>query len=66
MKTYAMIIGNRKELTKRIEALTGERSVYTFMPRCAYEIGAFAVEKDGTGRCRPERDRHPESRGYDR
>lgn len=48
MKTYAMIIGNRKELTKRIEALTGERSVYTFMPRCAYEIGAFAVEKDGT------------------
>lgn len=48
MKTYAMIIGNRKELTKRIEALTRERSVYTFMPRCAYEIGAFAVEKDGT------------------
>lgn len=48
MKTYAMTIGNRKELAKRIEALTGEKSRYTFMPRCAYEIGAFAVEKDGT------------------
>ena len=48
MKTYAMAIGNRKELAKRIEALTGGKSRYTFMPRCAYEIGAFAVEKDGT------------------
>ena len=48
MKTYAMLIGNRKELVKRIEALTGGMSRYTFMPRCAYEIGAFAVEKDGT------------------
>lgn len=48
MKTYTMMIGNRKELVKRIEALTGEKSRYTFMPRCAYEIGAFAVEKDGT------------------
>ena len=48
MKTYAMMIGNRKELVKRIEALTGGKSRYTFMPRCAYEIGAFAVEKDGT------------------
>ena len=48
MKTYAMMIGNRKELVKRIEELTGGKSRYTFMPRCAYEIGAFAVEKDGT------------------
>lgn len=48
MKTYAMMIGNRKELVKRIEALTDGKSRYTFMPRCAYEIGAFAVEKDGT------------------
>lgn len=48
MKTYAITIGNRKELAKRIEALTGEKSRYTFMPRCAYEIGAFTVEKNGT------------------
>lgn len=45
---YALNIDNRKDLIKKIEALTGLKSRYTMMPRCAYEIGAFTVEKDGS------------------
>ncbi len=45
---YALNIANRKDLVKKIEALTGLKSRYTMMPRCAYEIGAFTVEKDGS------------------
>lgn len=45
---YALNIDNRKDLVKKIEALTGLKSHYTMMPRCAYEIGAFTVEKDGS------------------
>ena len=45
---YALNIDNRKNLVKKIEALTGLKSRYTMMPRCAYEIGAFTVEKDGS------------------
>ena len=45
---YALNIDNRKDLVKKIEALTGLKSRYTMMPRCAYEIGAFTVEKDGS------------------
>ncbi len=48
MKTFAKNIENRKELAKRIEELTGQKSRYTYMPRCAYEIGAFAVERNGS------------------
>lgn len=48
MMRFEKNIINRKELVKRLEELTGERSVYTLMPRCAYEIGAYTVEKDGT------------------
>lgn len=45
---YALNIDNRKDLVKKIEALTGLKSRYTMMPRCAYEVGAFTVEKDGS------------------
>ncbi|MCD8110241.1 MAG: hypothetical protein LUE14_09105 [Clostridiales bacterium] len=48
MMRFEKNIGNRKVLVRRLEELTGERSVYTLMPRCAYEIGAYTVEKDGT------------------
>ena len=48
MKTYAKNISNRKDLVKKLEQLTGQHAVYTFMPKCAYEIGAFTVNKDGT------------------
>ena len=45
---YTLNIDNRKDLVKKIEALTGLKSRYTMMPRCAYEVGAFTVEKDGS------------------
>ena len=47
MKSYAKAIEDRKELVKRLEELTRQKARYTFVPRCAYEIGAFTVEKDG-------------------
>jgi hypothetical protein len=40
-------VENRKELVKRLEELTGLKAVYTYMPRYAYEIGAFTVERNG-------------------
>ena len=45
---YTLNIDNRKNLVKKIEELTGLKSRYTMMPRCAYEVGAFTVEKDGS------------------
>ena len=45
---YTLNIDNRKDIVKKIEALTGLKSHYTMMPRCAYEIGVFTVEKDGS------------------
>ena len=48
MKKFEKNINNRKELVARISQLTGLDARYTFVPRCAYEIGAFTVEKDGT------------------
>ena len=45
---YEKAVESRKEIVKRLEALTGKKAVYTRMPRCAYEIGEFTVERDGT------------------
>lgn len=42
------IIGERKTAAARLAELIGERAVYTKMPRCAYEVGLFAIERDGT------------------
>lgn len=42
------IIGERKAVAARLAELTGERAVYTKMPRCAYEVGLFAIERDGS------------------
>lgn len=47
MLKYNMACTDRKDLVKRIEELTGLRSRYTYVPRCAYVIGAYAVEKNG-------------------
>ena len=46
MKFYAK--KDRRTLVERLVELTGVRANYTRMPRCAYEIGMFTVEKDGT------------------
>ena len=48
MKKYALNIEDRKVLVSRLMELTGLHSQYTFMPRCAYIVGKFTVEKEGT------------------
>ena len=48
MRRFAKNIDDRKELVNWLKELTGEPAVYTRMPRCAYEVGAFTVEVDGT------------------
>lgn len=47
MLRWKLNINDKKTLVNRIGELTGERPRYTFMPRCAYEIGAYTVEKNG-------------------
>lgn len=47
MKEYKLNVPERKELVTRLVDLTGQRARYTFMPRCAYEVGGYSVEKDG-------------------
>jgi len=42
------ILGERKAAVARLAELTGERAVYTKMPRCAYKVGPFAIERDGS------------------
>ena len=48
MKKFEKNIDDRKVLVTRLSELTGLSAVYTRMPRCAYEIGTFTVEKDGS------------------
>ena len=40
--------GKRSQAVERLSELTGEKAVYTRLPRCAYEVGSFTIEKDGT------------------
>ena len=47
MNKYAVLAPDRKILVRRIAALTGLVAIYTRVPRCAYVIGPFAIEKDG-------------------
>ena len=42
----SITVRDRKVLVKRLEELTGLKAAYTYVPRCAYEIGAFTVERD--------------------
>ena len=42
------ILGERKAAAARLVELTGAQAVYTKMPRCAYEVGPFAIERDGS------------------
>ena len=42
------IFGERKAAAARLAELIGARAVYTKMPHCAYEVGPFAIERDGT------------------
>lgn len=48
MMNIKLATENRKAAAQRLAEITGEESRYTKMPRCAYEIGAYAIEKDGS------------------
>ena len=48
MMRFELNITDRKELVKRLGELTGTAPHYTRMPRCAYEIGDYTVERDGS------------------
>lgn len=48
MMRFEKNITDRKELVKRLGELTGIAPHYTKMPRCAYEVGAYTVERDGS------------------
>ena len=45
--TFEKNVPNRRTLVQRLEALTGFTASYTQLPRCAYLIGPYTVEKDG-------------------
>lgn len=47
MKAFKKNIPDRKALVGRLKELTGKESIYTRVPRCAYIVGEFTVEKDG-------------------
>lgn len=47
MLMYEKIVEDRKVLVHRLSELTGIQSVYTFTPRCAYEIGPYTVDRQG-------------------
>jgi len=48
MMNMKLATENRKDAAQRLAEITGEESRYTKMPRCAYEIGPYAIEKDGS------------------
>ena len=48
MRTYIKTMENRKELVKRLSQLAGMKAEYPRMPRCAFLVGGYAVERDGT------------------
>lgn len=48
MRKFEKTIDDRKLLVARLKELTELESRYTFVPRCAYIIGSFTVEKDGS------------------
>ena len=47
MMRFTLNTQDKKTLVKRIGELTGEQPRYTFVPRCAYEIGVYTVECSG-------------------
>ena len=47
MMRYGLNVEDKKILVNRIGELTGQQPRYTFMPRCAYEIGVYTVERRG-------------------
>ena len=44
---FRILAEDRKEIRAKLEELSGERAVYTRMPRCAFILRGIAVEKNG-------------------
>jgi hypothetical protein len=47
MMRFGLNVEDKKTLVKRIGELSGQQPRYTYMPRCAYEIGVYTVERNG-------------------
>ena len=48
MMNIKLLAENRKATAARLAEITGAEARYTRVPRCAYEVGAYTLEKDGT------------------
>ena len=48
MTNIKLATDNRKDAAQRLAEIIGETSRYTKVPRCAYEVGPYFIEKDGT------------------
>ena len=48
MTNIKLATENRKEAATRLAEITGNESRYTKVPRCAYEVGPYTIEKDGS------------------
>ena len=48
MMNIKLATENRKAVAQRLAEIIGGTSRYTKMPRCAYEVGPYFIEKDGT------------------
>jgi len=47
MMRFGLNVEDKKTLVKRIGELSGQQPRYTYVPRCAFEIGAYTVERNG-------------------
>lgn len=48
MTNIKLATDNRKAVAQRLAEIIGGTSRYTKVPRCAYEVGPYFIEKDGT------------------
>ena len=48
MTNIRLATENRKVVAQRLAEIIGGTSRYTKVPRCAYEVGPYFIEKDGT------------------
>ena len=46
--TFRILTDDRKEVVRKLEEMTGNKAVYTRVPRCAYILNGIAVENDKT------------------
>lgn len=59
MMSIKLATENRKAVAQRLAEIIAGTSRYTKMPRCAYEVGPYFIEKDGTVTAPEDADLHP-------